>query len=38
MAAIYLADVDNENETTTSARVRSIFKTLMENYYILTLE
>ncbi|CAD8060637.1 unnamed protein product [Paramecium primaurelia] len=36
MAAIYLADVENENETTTSARVRSIFKTLMENYQILT--
>ncbi|CAD8146340.1 unnamed protein product [Paramecium octaurelia] len=36
MAAIYLADVDNETETTTSARVRSIFKTLMENYQILT--
>ncbi|CAK68947.1 unnamed protein product (macronuclear) [Paramecium tetraurelia] len=36
MAAIYLADVDNETETTTSARVKSIFKTLMENYQILT--
>lgn len=32
MAAIYLADVENETETTTNARVRSIFKTLMENY------
>ncbi|CAK77183.1 unnamed protein product (macronuclear) [Paramecium tetraurelia] len=38
MAAIYLADVENETETTTSARVRSIFKTLMENYQILTVE
>ncbi|CAD8075976.1 unnamed protein product [Paramecium sonneborni] len=36
MAAIYLADVENETETTTSARVKSIFKTLMENYQILT--
>ncbi|CAD8064751.1 unnamed protein product [Paramecium sonneborni] len=36
MAAIYLADVENETETTTNARVRSIFKTLMENYQILT--
>ncbi|CAD8069994.1 unnamed protein product [Paramecium sonneborni] len=38
MAAIYLADVENETETTTSARVKSIFKTLMENYQILTIE
>ncbi|CAD8067844.1 unnamed protein product [Paramecium primaurelia] len=38
MAAIYLADVENETETTTSARVRSIFKTLMENYQILNIE
>ncbi|CAD8145442.1 unnamed protein product [Paramecium pentaurelia] len=38
MAAIYLADVESETETTTSARVRSIFKTLMENYQILTLQ
>ncbi|CAD8158385.1 unnamed protein product [Paramecium octaurelia] len=38
MAAIYLADVENETETTTSARVRSIFKTLMENYQILSIE
>ncbi|CAD8074558.1 unnamed protein product [Paramecium sonneborni] len=38
MAAIYLADVENETETTTSARVRSIFKTLMENYQILTID
>ncbi|CAK81700.1 unnamed protein product (macronuclear) [Paramecium tetraurelia] len=36
MAAIYLADVDNETETTTSAYVRCIFKTLLENYQILT--
>jgi hypothetical protein len=32
MAAIYLADVDSETETTTNARVKSIFKTLMDNY------
>ncbi|CAD8158871.1 unnamed protein product [Paramecium pentaurelia] len=38
MAAIYLADVENETETTTSARVKSIFKTLMENYQILNIE
>ncbi|CAK77844.1 unnamed protein product (macronuclear) [Paramecium tetraurelia] len=38
MAAIYLADVENETETTTSARVRSIFRTLMENYQILSIE
>ncbi|CAD8058323.1 unnamed protein product [Paramecium primaurelia] len=38
MAAIYLADVENETETTTSARVRSIFRTLMENYQILNID
>ncbi|CAD8198866.1 unnamed protein product [Paramecium octaurelia] len=35
MLAAYLADIEDENESTTSSRVRSIFKTLMENYTIL---
>ncbi|CAD8183751.1 unnamed protein product [Paramecium pentaurelia] len=35
MLAGYLADIEDENESTTSSRVRSIFKTLMENYIIL---
>lgn len=36
MLAAYIADVENEDELTTNSRVRSIFKTLMENYIILT--
>lgn len=36
MIAIYLADIDNDTETTSSARVKSIFKTLLENYIILS--
>ncbi|CAD8126591.1 unnamed protein product [Paramecium sonneborni] len=35
MLAAYLADIEDESESTTSSRVRSIFKTLMENYIIL---
>lgn len=38
MASIYLADAESETEVTTKARVKSIFKTLMENYIILTIE
>lgn len=36
MVAIYLADLGNDSETTSSARVKSIFKTLLENYIILS--
>lgn len=35
MLATYLADNEDENESTSSSRVKSIFKTLMENYIIL---
>lgn len=36
MIATYLADLDHDSENTTSARVKSIFKTLLENYIILS--
>jgi hypothetical protein len=36
MIATYLADIESEDESTSSQRVRSIFRTLMENYTLLT--
>ncbi|KAM3141126.1 hypothetical protein pb186bvf_006731 [Paramecium bursaria] len=33
--ATYLADANSDNELTNSARIRSIFRTLMDNYVVL---